>query len=186
MRYGLIRIAPGLPSAVQQRRDLEATGCDVVLEERSTTLAGRRILMPLLQGLKDGDEVVVHSLECLDIELGELVRLLSRFHEAGVTLRLVGSGGVENLTPHGPMPRILAVLAEHEARHRKPASSRRRARATSSPLTAHQLKFARDMRRRGHSLRAIGLVFQLSPEEITALIGRDRDGLAAVTDEAAA
>lgn len=175
MRYGLIRISPDLPSAALQRRLVEMTGCDVMLEERSSSPAGQRILMQLLQGLKAGDEVIVHSLECFNADLGELVRLLSRFHEADVTLRLVGGPQVESLSPHGPMPQALALLAQHEARHRAPPATRRRARSSPAPLTSHQLRFARDMRRQGHSMRAIGLLFQLSPEEITALIGRERD-----------
>ena len=173
MRYGVIRISPELPPAHVQRRLIEMTGYDVILEERASTPAGRKILMQLLQGLKAGDEVIVHSLESFDASLGDLVRLLSRFHEADVTLRLVGGAQVENLAPRGPMPTALALLARHEARHPTPPPTRRRARSNPAPLTTHQVQFARDMRRRGHSMRAIGLVFQLSPEEVTALIGRD-------------
>jgi hypothetical protein len=172
MRYGLIRISADLPAAAIQRQLIEMTGCDVMLEERSSTSQGRNVLIQLLHGLRDGDEVVVHGLQAFDANLGQIVRLLHRFHEAGVTLRLVGGEQVESFKPQGPVPRVLALLADHEARHRAPPPTRRRQRPTGAPLTLHQLRFARDMRRRGHSMREIGLVFQLSPDEITALIGR--------------
>lgn len=175
MRYGVIRISGDLPSGELQRRLIEMTGCDVILEERSSTAAGRKMLMQLLHGLKDGDEVVVHSPEAFDVGVGDLARLLRRFHESGVTLRLVGGVQVESLPPRGAIPKALALLADHAVRHRTPAPTQRRQRTSSAPLTPHQLRFARDMRRRGHSMREIGLVFQLSPDEITALIGRSGD-----------
>lgn len=112
MRYGLIRMSPELPPAHVQRQLIEMTGCDVILEERASTSAGRKVLMQLLHGLKDGDEVIIHNLESFGAGLGELVRLLGRFHEAGVTLRLVGGRLVESVTPNGPMPKALSLLAE--------------------------------------------------------------------------
>ena len=175
MRYGLIRISRELPPGEVQRRMIEMTGCDVILEERSSTAAGRKILMQLLHGLKDGDEVVVHSLEAFEAGVGDLARLLRRFHESGVTLRLVGGVQVESLPPRGPLPKALALLADHAVRHRTPTPTQRRQRTSPAPLTPHQLRFARDMRRRGHSMREIGLVFQLSPDEVTTLIGRPGD-----------
>lgn len=176
MRYGVIRISEGLPSAAAQRRQIEMTGCDVMLEERSTSPSGRKVLMQLLHGLRDGDEVIVHAVEAFDMNVGELARLLRRFHESGVTLRIVGGERVQSLRPRGPVPEALVLLADHEARHRTPTPTRRRQRTSAQPLTPHQLRFARDMRRRGHSPRAIGLLFQLSPEEVSALIGRDPAG----------
>lgn len=170
MRYGLIRISADLPPADVQRHLIEMTGCDVMLEERSSASQGRNVLMQLLHGLRDGDEVVVHSLEAFDAGLGQLIRLLYRFHEAGVTLRLVGGEQVESFKPRGPIPRVLALLADHEARHRAPPPTRRRQRPDGAPLTLHQLRFARELHRRGNSMRAIGLVFRLSPGEIAALL----------------
>lgn len=183
MRYGVIRIATAMPAATVQRQLIEMSGCDLMLEERSSTPSGRKVLMRFLHGLKDGDEVVAHDLEAFDVNLGELVRLLRRFHEVGVTLRLVGGEQPESLSPRGPVPRVLALLADHDRRHREPTPPYRRQRTSVAPLTPHQLRFARDMRRQGHSMRAIGLLFQLSPDEITALLGR---GSASAADKDAA
>lgn len=188
MRYGVVRTSPDLPSPSLQRRRLGLAGCDVVLEETTPTALSRRGLLQLLFGLKSGDTVLVHGLQSFGLTTGELARLLRQFHEAGVVMVLVGGPALESLIPAGATPRVLALLAEHEAQ--RPTPSRGRARSdrmsiggtanprrvsprgdgADAPLTQHQLRFARDMHRRGHSLRAIGLLFRLSPREIGRLL----------------
>lgn len=169
MRYGVIRTSPDLPTPSVQRRLIETAGCDIILEQGQPPAANHRSLLTLLFGLQRGDEVVVHGLESLDATTGELARLIRRFFEAGVTLKIVGGSQVEVLAPVAAIPRALALLADHESR--RPAATReRRPRASDSPLTQHQLKFARDMHRRGHSMRAIGLLFRLAPNEIAKLL----------------
>ena len=174
MRYGVVRSSPELPPPSVQRRLIEAAGCDIVLEEGDQHVASHRGLLVLLFGLRRGDEVVVHGLECLDATTGELARLIRRFFEAGVMLKIVGGSRLETLAPTGPIPRALALLADHEARRPRRTATRRRTRSSDAALTQHQLKFARDMHRRGHSMRAIGLLFRLSPNEVAKLLRADR------------
>ena len=145
MRYGIIRISPRLPAPEDQRRRIEAVGCDVVFEERSHAPSGQNILLPLLQRLTLGDQVIVHSLEVFEATVGDLTRTLRAFNDSGVTLRLVGGGEVETLEPVRPTPRALTLLADYEERHPTRPTTHRRARAEPSTLTSHQLKFARDM-----------------------------------------
>lgn len=175
MRYGVVRVSPELPSPNVQRRLIETAGCDVLLEERAPSAASQRNLFHLLQGLKAGDEVLVHALSAFEATTGELARLLRRFFEAGVTLRLTGGSRVESLAPDGAIPRALVMLADHETARPAREPTRRRPRTRDAVLTPHQLKFARDMHRRGHSMRAIGLLFQLSPNEVAEQI-RGRNG----------
>ncbi|HEY0648563.1 hypothetical protein [Phenylobacterium sp.] len=177
MRYGVVRISPDFPPPSVQRRLIESAGCDVVLEERQPTSSTQRNLLHLLYGLKSRDEVLVHSLAAFEITTGELARLLRHFFEASVTLRLTGGSRVESLTPEGAIPRALVMLADHETARPAREPTRRRARVRDVALTQHQLKFARDMHRRGHSMRSIGLLFQLAPNEIAELI-RGRNGSA--------
>lgn len=174
MRYGVVRSSPDLPPPSVQRRLVEAAGCDIVLEDGDQHVASHRSLLVLLFGLRRGDEVVVHGLECLDATTGELARLIRRFFEVGVTLRIVGGSRLEALAPTGAIPRALALLADHEMRRPSRTVTRRRARSAEAALTQHQLKFARDMHRRGHSMRAIGLLFRLSPNEVAKLLRTDR------------
>jgi DNA invertase Pin-like site-specific DNA recombinase len=171
MRYGVVRVSPDLPPPNLQRRLIEAVGCDVVLEERPPSAYSQRNLFQLLYGLKAGDELLVHSLSVLAASTGELARLMRHLLETGVTLRITGGSRLESLAPDGSVPRALAMLADHESARRaaKPDRHRPRSKGTA-PLTQHQLKFARDMHRRGHSMREIGLLFQLAPMEIAGLI----------------
>lgn len=171
MRYGVVRASPELPPPSVQRRLLETIGCNVVLEDGPPAGPPRRNLMNVLMGLKRGDEVLIHGLDVLDATTGELAKLLRRFFETGVTLRIVGGSRVEVLAPEGAIPRVLALLADHEMRRpARETGRRRRGPADAGLLTQHQLKFARDMHRRGHSMRAIGLLFRLTPNEVARLL----------------
>lgn len=172
VRYGVIRISPGLPPPEDQRRRIEAVGCDVYLEERAQASAGQGLLLPLLYRLKAGDELLVYGLEALEAGVGELARMFRSFNEGDVTLHIVGGPATVTLAPGGPTPQALALLADFEARHPTRASTRRRARAPTPTLSPYQLKFARDMQRRGYSMREIGLLFRLSPNEVGAVLSR--------------
>jgi hypothetical protein len=184
MRYGVVRSSPELPPPSVQRRLIEAVGCDIIVEEGDPHVASHRSLLVLLFGLRRGDEVVVHGLECLDATTGELARLIRRFFEAGVTLKIVGGSRLEALAPTGAIPRALALLADHEMRRPRRTATRRRTRSADASLTQHQLRFARDMHRRGHSMRAIGLLFRLSPNEVTKLLRADRTDTSDVESDA--
>lgn len=170
MRYGIIRASPRLPNLDDQRVSLEAAGCQTVFEERAQASSGQSRLLPLLERLKAGDEVTVHSLDAFDASIGDLVRMLHGFCEAGVTLRILGDEAADIIAPLYPTPRALVVLAAHEARHPTRGQTRRRARAVEPLLTPHQLRFARDMQRRGYGMREIGLLFRMSPNEMAVLL----------------
>lgn len=176
-RYGVIGASPDLPSPSIQLRQIRSAGCDVILEANSPFLPDHKRLLRVLHGLRRGDEVIVHSLESLDVTTGELARLLRRFFEVGVTLKIVGGSQHETLAPDGPIPRALALLADHESRRPVQKEARRSPRTADAPLTRHQLKFAQDMHRRGHSMRAIGLLFRLPPNAVAKLLrtGRSLD-----------
>lgn len=170
MRYGVIRGAPDLPAPALQRRGIEVAGCDLLLEEHTTTAGGRKALLHRLKALARGDELLLHDLAVLDASTGELAVLFRRLFEAGVTVRITGGAQIVTLAPLAPIPRVLAVLADHGSAQPTKPVVRRRARPPEVQLTQHQIRYARDMHRRGHSMRAIGLLFQLAPTEIAALI----------------
>ncbi len=173
MRYGVIRNSQGLPPPETQRERIEAAGCDVYLEERNPAQTGHGLLIPLLQRLKSGDELLVHGLEALEASVGELARILRNFNEVGVTLRIVGDAPTVTLSPGAPTPPALDLLADFEARHPTRAATRRRMRSQTPLLSPYQVKFARDLQRRGYSMREIGLVFRLSPNEVAGVLARE-------------
>ena len=143
----------------------------MLLEDPPSRLADQGSLLPLLARLRLGDEVLVHSLEVFRASTGEVAVLLLAFQRNGVTLRLVGGQTLETLAPSAAPPRSLTLLAEHERRRPTRSSARRRAGSSARALTPHQLRFALDMHRRGYSLREIGLLFQLSPKEVSTALG---------------
>lgn len=173
MRYGVIRISPGLPPTDEQRRRIEAAGCDVYLEERTHAVSGQGLLLPLLGRLKSGDELIVHGLEALEASVGEMARMFRSFHLGGVTLRIVGNDPPVSLAPGGPLHPALDLLADYEGHHPTRPATRRRSRSNMPRLSPYQLRFARDMQRRGYPMREIGLLFQLSPNEVAGALGRD-------------
>lgn len=176
MRYGVVRISSDLPPPSLQRRLIEAAGCDVLLDENNPLVADSRALRRKLESLKPGDEIVVHGLEVFDLTTGGLARMIRRFFEAGVAIKIVGGPRLETLAPTGAIPRVLALLADYESRRPTATVVRRRARNQGAPLTQHQLKYAREMHRRGHSVRAIGLLFRLAPSEVAQLLRVGRTG----------
>ena len=208
MRYGIVRSSPDLPSASLQRDLIALSGSDVVLEEANPTVQGRRGLFQLLMSLKRDDIVLVFGLETFALTTGELARLLRQFLESGVTLQIVGGPRPESLVANGAIPRVLDLLVAHEARCPTRSRGRRRSDRLDASLpaihdpqianrsevgsaeamqglTQHQLRFAREMRRRGHSLRAIGLLFRLSPKEIYRFLNRVETHVADEVDSSA-
>ena len=170
MRYAIVRGGEGLPPPDVQRRKLDDAPYDVALEEGAVTREGQRTLVRHLQQLSAGDELVVWSLDVLQLSTAELLPILTRFLEVGVTLRVTRGATVETIHPMTGAARVLALLAEHEGRRPSPAPPSRRPRPSGRKLSPYQLKYARQMLRRGASLRAVGLLFQLAPEELSDIL----------------
>jgi hypothetical protein len=170
MRYAIIRGGEGLPPTETQRRKLAYIPFDVALEEETATRRGQRLLARHLQRLECGDELLLWSLDVLQLPTAELLTSLLRFFQLGVAVRLTGGAMIETLNPAGGTPRALSLLAEHEARRPSRPQAARRNRPSGRPLNPYQLKYARQLLRRGTSLRAVGLLFQLAPDELSLLL----------------
>ena len=84
MRIGYRRV-----SSVEQNFDRqELTGCEKVFEEKASGGKGseRPELVQLLEFAREGDEVVVHSIDRLARDLGDLQRLLEALNAKGVSV----------------------------------------------------------------------------------------------------
>src|SRR5690606_18422293 len=88
MRLGVILESPGLPGPALQKSLLEAHGCEVISHEARMTPDARRRLAKLLFRMKRGDDLILHSLDALDMSTGELAHRLRDMFEVGVTLRI--------------------------------------------------------------------------------------------------
>jgi len=175
LRYGIVREVEGLAPPLRQRALFEQAQCDLILQEGPATPEAQRRLGRLLAGLEAGDEVIVQSLDAFQRSTGELAQLIRTFLEVGVVLRIVGGPDEsEVLPPAENVRRVLALLAEHEARRpsRSPAGSASRANSGSrKPLSKYQIEYARKLHREGTSLRSLSLLFQVSPNEVWEAIG---------------
>jgi len=176
MRYGLIRDASFLPPPAEQRVLLESLGCDVVIQERGAAQEAALRIDRLLGGLKDGDELVVQSLVVFLKTTGEVAQTVRALLSQGARITVAASE--TEITTIEPAPAVIAaldMLADHESRRPSPRAVRSRGRiggGSRNPLSPYQVDYARRLHGEGASLRAIGLLFQLSPEDVLRLIGR--------------
>lgn len=171
MRYGMIRQIEGqLPSAVQ-RALIERAGCDVLLEESLPARPSRKAQLALLASLRRDDELLICGLAVLQMTTGELVQLFRRFDQTGVVLRLVGER-VTTVSLSRPTRTLLALLATNEPSRAAPNPLQTRPRPKDKPLSLYQLDYANELKRRGVSLRMIGLLFQTAPNELLRLMGQ--------------
>ena len=150
---------------------MRSVGFDFLLEEETPTRASQRALRHLMMGLKSGDVAMVCSLETLQMPSGEIIVLLQRFYSAGIKLLLVDAIGSEDITA-SPTPRLLGLLARNEQHWPTRVSLTGRSPRTRK-LSAYQVRYARELRRRGESLRAIGLLFQTAPNDLLSMMDGD-------------
>jgi hypothetical protein len=176
MRYGIIRDASFLPAATDQRAILQALGCDLIIQERGADPDAAQRIDRLLATAKAGDDVVVQSLMVLLRSTGELVQALRDILARGARILIAGGAhDVVAIEPDPPLLELLELLADHESRRPAGPALRPRGRiggGSRNPLSPYQIDYARKLHGDGASLRAIGLLFQLSPQDVLRLIGR--------------
>jgi hypothetical protein len=165
-----------MASPDEQRGVLEGLGCDVIIHERSSGVEGARRVTRLLFGLKSGDEIAVQSLGAFLSTTGELARILRDLLEVGAAVIIAAEPGRQlRLAPSDGAVEVLAALAEHEAQRPTPQLLRGSGRiggGSRNPLSPYQIDYARKLHAQGASLRSIGQLFQISPEEVWRVIAR--------------
>ena len=171
MRYGIVRQFEGHPPLSVQRRLVEDQGADLVIEDKAPTRASLRAQRKLLLSLKAGDCVLVPSLDTLKMSTGELAEILHAFEQTGISLRIVGREPGLLISPGARAATVLALLAENEKLRPEVRRAVARRRPKIRPLTRYQIDYANDLRRHGASLRMIGLLFQMSPDDLLGLLG---------------
>lgn len=174
MRYGLVRQIEGRAPVAVERHRLEKAGCDVLLEEGPPTRAALRAQWGLLFNLKAGDELMVCSLDTLQMSTGQLVLLFRKFDETGVALKIVSDDGVTVLGTSSHARSLLALLATNEAQRPDPRRAPVRRRPCGKSLSRFQVRYAKELRRQGVSMRTISQLFQMSPADL--LLHLDKAG----------
>lgn len=183
LRYGLIRDVEGLPPEILQRRLLEQAECEVLLEQGRPTRAALRAQRNLLYSLKYGDELLLCSLNTLQMSTGDVALLFRRFGQAGVTLRILDADTFAPIELAGSARKVLSLLAANEqlwpTRQRPWSSGRPKAKA----LSRYQIDYALGLKKQGVSLRTISQLFQIAPSELGLLMSEGRRGTRGDTAE---
>ncbi len=168
---GYARVSTGHQSLDAQRDALEQAGCDKVFtDQMSGVREDRPGLAALLDQVREGDVVVVVSLDRLGRSLSGVIRTMETLADAGVLLRSLREG-IDYSTPTGRMlAGIFAALAgyERELMHERAAAARAAARArgrhTGRPprLTPDQIRQVRKLRAGGESIGELVAGFGVS------------------------
>jgi DNA invertase Pin-like site-specific DNA recombinase len=170
LRYGFVCEIEGHPPSATQRRLVERAGCDLIIEETRPSFASLKARRKLLFDLRAGDEVLIPSLDTLQMSTGELVLLFQKFDQNGISLRIVAEEADTVLSFSGDARSLLALLASNDILRPDRQRPRRRARRANKPMTRYQIDYAIELRRRGASIRAIGRLFQIPPSDLQALL----------------
>jgi DNA invertase Pin-like site-specific DNA recombinase len=100
-----------------QERDLRAAGCEKVFSEQVSSVATRDRLQQALEFVREGDVLVVSKPDRLARSTADLLGIIKRLEEKGVSLVVLSMGGqpVDTRTPTGKlMITMLAAVAEFE------------------------------------------------------------------------
>jgi DNA invertase Pin-like site-specific DNA recombinase len=97
-----------------QLRDLNAAGCTKVFNEQISSVAQRTELERCLDYVRDGDTLVVTKLDRLARSMPDLMQIIARLKEKGVTLRILALN-LDTSTPTGKlMLNMLGSIAQFE------------------------------------------------------------------------
>lgn len=174
-RIGLARSHPSLPDIERQRELLaEAGGCGGVIDV-AAGVAGEKRLERSLAALPKGTTLCVVSLDVFGKSLPDLVRLLRDLGELSISIAIVSvKEGETLLRPRKDVVQLLQRLSAYNGRAPGPATDGPqwygRSFRTAGQFNRHQVLHARKLYGEGMSLRAIGLIFQTSPEEVWKVV----------------
>lgn len=171
MRYGIMVVGPQLPTAEAQLAFL-APRSDVVVEEPAMTPEARRRLSRLIARLKQGDVLVVCGLGVFGQTTGGLIQALRDVFSKGAGVVMAAQSDQEiRFAPDAGLLAFIDAVADHEACRTPPRPARRRGEVgRPAHLTAYQIDYARKLHAEGASLRAIGLLFQVTPDDVGQIL----------------
>ena len=164
----------------RQHDALNEHGVDRVFEDKiSGVKFDRKGLTALLDFAREGDTVVVASLDRLGRSMSEVIQLANTLHDRGIILKTLKEG-IDYSTPTGRMVAgIFASLAEYEralineraADARAAAQARGKQTGRPRALSADQVALARRMRESGEAISTICGALKVSRATVYRVLG---------------
>jgi DNA invertase Pin-like site-specific DNA recombinase len=168
---GYVRVSTARQNLDRQHDALTEAGVDRIFEDKiSGAKFDRKGLNALLEYVREGDVVIVQSLDRLGRSLSEIIRTANDMLERGIVLRTLKEG-IDYSTPVGQMiAGVFGSLAQYERTliNERAADARAAAKArgkqTGRPraLSADQVALARRMKAAGESVATICTTLKIS------------------------
>ncbi|MDF2610550.1 MAG: resolvase, terminal domain protein [Lachnospiraceae bacterium] len=118
MTYGYARVSTILQSLDRQIKALETAGVEQIYQEKITGTKGkneRPELKKLLDGLQEGDIVIIAELTRVSRSLLDMLQIVKEITDKGCHLRSLSESWIDTTSPHGKMMlQIFGALAEFE------------------------------------------------------------------------
>src|SRR5271169_3829277 len=177
--FGYARVSSDGQSLTAQVAELKAANCQRIFQEKiSGARSDRKQLARLIEGLDQGDILVVTRLDRLARSTRDLLNLLGAVAERGAGFKSLRDAWADTTTAHGRlMLTVLGGLAEFEREliRTRTGEGRQRAMALGvvmgrrPKLTAHQRREAIDRREAGEVLTDIARSYNVSHSTISRL-----------------
>jgi DNA invertase Pin-like site-specific DNA recombinase len=179
MIVGYARVSTDGQTLDAQQSELRKAGVEKVYSEKiSGAISDRPALAKAIDGLGNGDTLIVTKLDRLARSTRDLLNTLAAIAAAGASFKSLGDSWADTTTPAGKlMLTVLGGLAEYE-RHlilARTSEGRQRAQARGvrfgrkPKLTAHQQKEALARRAAGEALVDIARSYAVSHSTISRL-----------------
>lgn len=181
MLIGYARVSTDGQTLTQQRAALREAGCRRLYEEKvSGARRDRPQLARLLDGLREGDVVVVSRLDRLARSTRDLLEVAETLREAGAGLRSLAEPWADTTSPAGRMVlTVFAGIAEFERAliHQRTSAGRTAAQGRGvrfgrpPKLDAGQVALGRRLMDEGRSAREVARMFNVHVATLYRALG---------------
>jgi DNA invertase Pin-like site-specific DNA recombinase len=175
-RTSTVEQAAGLEA---QLRDLRALGCDKVFDEQTSSVGPRKALEDALEFIREGDTLVVTSLDRLARSVVHLGQIVDRLREKHVALRVLDLG-IDTGSATGELvlnligsiaqfERKLMLERQREGIAKAKAEGRYRGRKPTARAKTDQVKA---LQAQGLSMGAIATRLGIGKASVHRIVGR--------------
>jgi DNA invertase Pin-like site-specific DNA recombinase len=118
MKYGYARVSTADQNLARQLKSLKEAQCDEIFKEKlSGATTNRPELKRLLETVKEGDTIIIHSLDRISRSTKDLLSLVDELKEKGVSLKSINDSWLDTSKDNPFSDLLLTImggLAEYE------------------------------------------------------------------------